>query len=163
SVDPSAGTAAFERPLAALRFVLGPSCGRATRRFLRPRAASASDHSRCHATCGPAHYTSGPRSARRGLILGLALAVGVGLSACGPTSEENDGVYVDAGPITYQLQVSRQLNQYAVEDRQYLAGLPTGEGHLTPSELWFGVFLWAKNQTDQYHPTSDNFKISDTN
>ena len=37
-----------------------------------------------------------------------------------PTSELNNGVYVDAGPVTYQLQISRELNQYAVEDRQYL-------------------------------------------
>ena len=58
------------------------------------------------------------------------MALAVGLAACGqtsqPSSAENDGVYVDAGPITYQLQVSRQLNQYAAEDSQYLAGLPTG-------------------------------------
>jgi len=106
-------------------------------------------------------------SARRLWIIVCALALAVGLGACGqvsdPSSAENDGVYVDAGPITYQLQVSRQLNQYAVEDRQYLAGLPTGQGHLTPDQLWYGVFLWAKNQTDQFHTTSDNFKISDTN
>ena len=37
-------------------------------------------------------------------------------------------MYVDAGPITYQLQISRQLNQYATEDSQYLAGLPAGPG-----------------------------------
>ena len=71
-------------------------------------------------------------------------------------------MYIDAGPITYQLQVSRQLNQYAVEDRQYLAGLPEGQGQLTPNQLWYGVFLWAKNQTDQFHPTSDSFLITDT-
>jgi hypothetical protein len=104
--------------------------------------------------------------ARRLWILVCALALAVGLAACGQTSQpdssENDGVYVDAGPITYQLQVSRQLNQYAVEDRQYLAGLPAGKGHLTPDQLWYGVFLWAKNQTDQYHATSDTFWIKDT-
>ena len=72
-------------------------------------------------------------------------------------------MYVDAGPITYQLQVSRQLNQYAVEDRQYLAGLPEGLGTLTPSEFWYGVFLWAKNQTNEFHTTSDTFTITDTN
>ena len=105
-------------------------------------------------------------SARRVWILVCALALALGLAACGqesqPPSGENDGVYVDAGPITYQLQVSRQLNQYAVEDRQYLTGLPTGQGTLTPSQLWYGVFLWAKNQTDQSHPTSDRFTITDT-
>ena len=106
-------------------------------------------------------------SARRFWILVCALALAVGLAACGqvadPASIENDGVYVDAGPITYQLQVSRQLNQYAVEDRQYLSGLPAGKGTLTPDQFWYGVFLWAKNQTDQYHTTSDTFTITDTN
>ena len=104
--------------------------------------------------------------ARRVWILVCALALALGLGACGqvsdPSSSENDGVYVDAGPITYQLQVSRQLNQYLVEDRQYLSGLPAGKGTLTASELWYGVFLWAKNQTDQSHPTADKFAIVDT-
>ena len=45
-----AGTLAFEAPLAALRFVLGPSRSAATRRVLRPRAASTSDTSRCDRT-----------------------------------------------------------------------------------------------------------------
>ena len=76
-------------------------------------------------------------SARRLWILVCALALAVGLAACGQEiaarrARENDGVYVDAGPITYQLQVSRELNQYAIEDRQYLAGLPAGDGTLDP-------------------------------
>ena len=105
-------------------------------------------------------------SARRLWIFVCALALAVGLAACGqvsdPSSSENDGVYVDAGPITYQLQVSRQLNQYITEDSQYLAGLPEGQGTLTPDELWFGVFMWAKNQTNVPHPTTDKFTITDT-
>src|ERR1700758_4745316 len=110
------------------------------------------------------HYTSASVSVRRVWILVCALALAVGIAACGqvsqPVSSENDGVYVDAGPVTYQLQVSRQLNQYAVEDHQYLAGLPAGQATLTPDELWYGVFLWAKNQTNEFHATSDNFTIT---
>jgi hypothetical protein len=105
-------------------------------------------------------------SARRVWILVCALALAIGLAACGqesrPSSSENDGVYVDAGPITYQLQVSRQLNQYAVEDRQYLTGLPAGQDTLTADQLWYGVFLWAKNQTNEFHTTSNSFTITDT-
>ena len=105
-------------------------------------------------------------SARRVWIFVCAFALAVGLAACGqkdqPVSSENDGVYVDAGPITYQLQVSRQLNQYTTEDSQYLSGLPEGRGTLTPSQLWYGVFLWAKNQTSVPHPTADTFTITDT-
>jgi hypothetical protein len=99
-------------------------------------------------------------------ILVCALALAVGLGACGqesqPPSGLNNGVYVDAGPITYQLQVSRELNQYAVEDSQYLAGLPPGTGALAPDQLWYGVFLWAKNQSDQPQLTAKSFVIVDS-
>jgi hypothetical protein len=107
-------------------------------------------------------------SVRRFWILFCALALAIGLAACGqerePVSTENDGVYIDAGPITYQLQVSRELNQYGTEDREYLIGLPSGDTAtgLTASQMWYGVFLWAKNQTDQAHPSTDRFVIVDT-
>jgi hypothetical protein len=105
-------------------------------------------------------------SARRLWTLVCALGLALGVAACGqtgqPSSLLNDGVYVDAGPITYQLQVSRELNQYAVEDRQYLAGVPAGKATLTPDELWYGVFLWAKNQTDTPRPTAEQFDIVDS-
>jgi hypothetical protein len=106
------------------------------------------------------------RGRRTWAVLG-AVALALGLAACGksehPPSSENDGVYEWAGPITYQLQLSRELNQYSTEDRQYVAGLPPGTSTtLGPGHIWYGVFLWAKNQTDQTHETSDNFRIVDT-
>lgn len=95
-------------------------------------------------------------------LLGAAL----GLSACGhsnhPPTTENNGVYITAGPITYQLQVSRQLNQYGTEDRQYITGLPAGQSSLGSTQLWYGVFLWAKNQTARPQRTTTNFDIVDT-
>lgn len=96
-------------------------------------------------------------------LLGLSL----GLAACGksnhPSSVENNGVYITAGPITYQLQISRLLNQFSTEDRQYVAGLPAGASRtLSPTQLWYGVFLWAKNQSDRTHVTTNNFDIVDT-
>jgi hypothetical protein len=105
------------------------------------------------------------RLRRLGTLLCL-LGAALGLSACGhsnhPPTTENNGVYITAGPITYQLQVSRQLNQYATEDRQYITGLPTGQSSLSSSQLWYGVFLWAKNQTNHSQTTTTNFDIVDT-
>ncbi len=109
------------------------------------------------------------RSHRLWLILG-ALVLALGLAACGnkqahPTVADanNDGTYVDAGPVTYQLQISRELNQYSTEDSQYVKGLPAGYGiTLGPNQLWYGVFLWAKNQTSMPQTTSDNFEVTDT-
>ena len=115
---------------------------------------------------------------RRLLIALFALAVALGAAACGSNyphlsgtkpgiqnvaDANNNGAYIMAGPITYQLQISRQLNQYSTEDSQYVKGLPAGTSTtLGPTEMWYGVFLWAKNQTDKPQTTSDNFEIVDT-
>src|SRR5205807_7470200 len=104
--------------------------------------------------------------ARRLSILAGVSALALGLAACGkenvPSTLENDGVYVNAGPVTYQLQVSRALNAYDSEDSQYLKGLPAGATSLSASQQWYGVFLWAKNQTKQSQVSTGNFDIVDT-
>jgi hypothetical protein len=107
--------------------------------------------------------------ARRSWILVCTLALALGLAACGHkqahpsvADANNDGGYVDAGPVTYQLQVSRILNPYGVEDSQYVKGLPPGTPSLTATQEWYGVFMWAKNQTDKPQTTTDNFVIIDT-
>ena len=99
-----------------------------------------------------------------------AVVFALGLAACGhktphPTVADanNDGDYIDAGPVTYQLQISRELNQYSTEDSEYVKGLPAGIApSLGPTQEWFGVFLWAKNQTKRAQTTSDNFEVVDT-
>lgn len=109
-------------------------------------------------------------SARRSLPVLAAGIAALALSACGDrvphhfaNAEEtaSSGLYVDAGPITYQVQISRQLNPYNAEDKQYLMGVPKGLAPST-SQMWFAVFIWAKNQTNRAHLTSDHFTITDT-
>jgi hypothetical protein len=112
--------------------------------------------------------------ARRPVFALCALLLAFGVAACGSqhshgaagvnvADANNNGGYVFAGPLTYQLQISRVLNQYSTEDSQYVRGLPYGvSANLPASEMWYGVFLWAKNQTDHPHATSDSFRIVDT-
>jgi hypothetical protein len=99
------------------------------------------------------------------MLAGVAVAA-LGVTACGrennPPTSENDGVYVTAGPITYQLQVSRALNQFSTEDSQYLKGLPKADTSIGANQLWYGVFIWAKNQTKQVASTANTFDILDT-
>ncbi|HZU39579.1 MAG TPA: hypothetical protein VE992_00935 [Solirubrobacteraceae bacterium] len=98
----------------------------------------------------------------------LAVALSVALAACGSgkhpydATAENNGYYVKLDGISYQLQISRELNQYAVEDHQYLAGLAAGTTAPSATQLWYGVFLWAKNDTKHSVATADNFYITDT-
>jgi hypothetical protein len=98
-----------------------------------------------------------------------ALVVAVALAACGErgsvaTNADSSGLYTKAGQLTYQVQISRQLNQYSTEDKQYLQGLPPGTTPPTPNEEWFAVFMWAKNFTDRTHVSlsTDQFEIIDT-
>lgn len=106
-----------------------------------------------------------PLFVRRLLILTGAVLLTVALGACGnkqshPTSADTEGPYVDAGPLSYQVQVSRYLNPFSTEDRGYLAGV-TAPGP-TPSQEWFAVFMWAKNETHSNQTTSDSFDIVDS-
>lgn len=98
----------------------------------------------------------------------LAAAIAIALAGCGATrhpsdaTAENNGQYVKAGQVYYQLQVSRQLNQFATEDHQYLTGLPAGTATPTETQLWYGVFLQAFNKTEQPQTTASSFYIQDT-
>lgn len=114
---------------------------------------------------------------KRPLRLPLLLAVGalaIGVSGCGlehrearpngvSATELADGAepYFWSGPVTYQIQISRQLNPFDSYDVQYLAGVQ-GAQSISAQQFWFGVFLWAKNQTNHNVQTADKFKIIDS-
>jgi hypothetical protein len=103
----------------------------------------------------------------RVLTVALLAAVASLLTACGShhsnlADANNSGAYVKAGPVTYQLEVSRELNRYGSEDSGYLSGLPKREAALAPDQIWFGVFLWAKNTTHERQKTTANFDVVDT-
>jgi hypothetical protein len=97
-----------------------------------------------------------------------AIAVSMSVSGCfienrieHPTFADGQQLYVDAGPLTYQVQVTRELNPFSTEDIGYLSGIPTAQS-LPGNELWFAVFLWAKNQTKRQQTTSDSFQLTDS-
>jgi hypothetical protein len=105
--------------------------------------------------------------ARRFLVLALVIAAAPLLAACGEhtlhhADANNNGTFINAGPVTYQLEVSRELNQYSSEDSGYITGLPKSAAKLAPNQEWFGVFLWAKNESKRTVTTGDRFDIVDT-
>ena len=107
------------------------------------------------------------RLPRLPLLLLTALLAALTLAACGghkqPTHHgEGEGAYIEAGPLIYQVQMSRQLEPSNVEDREYLEGLPAGEPPLAGDELWFGVWLRVQNATGESHVSASDFTIVDT-
>jgi hypothetical protein len=101
------------------------------------------------------------------LLLALTLIGALTLSACGGATEPtrhgaDEGSYIQAGPLVYQVEISRALNPSNVEDAQYLAGLPAGTPRLAGDEEWFGVWLRVQNATNAPHVSASQFKIVDT-
>jgi hypothetical protein len=106
------------------------------------------------------------------LILPTLLAVFV-LAGCGDSHTRittgtyagesgANAPYLYVGPLSYEVQLSRQLNPANSEDAQYLSGLTPEESKLEPGEEWFAVFMQVYNNTSKPHPASDSFTISDT-
>jgi hypothetical protein len=125
----------------------------------------------------PLHTSQLPRRASRlprcfvPLVL-AALAV-LALGACGEShtrvttgtyagASGKNAPYLDVGPLSYEVQLSRELNPYNSEDASYLAGLTPVQRLLHPGEEWFGVFMQVYNNTGQPHPVSTGLTISDT-
>ena len=73
-----------------------------------------------------------------------------------------EGIYVDVGPLDYQVQISRQLNPEIAPDDAYFVGLPDYVSELTEDEVWFGVFVRVQNQTEEPHESTDDFEIEET-
>ena len=100
------------------------------------------------------------------LLLLLALSPAV-LAGCndseGPTTTaETEGIYLEIGELTYQVQVSREINPNDVEDSQYLRGLSTTILPPTAKETYFAVFLRVQNQTKEPKLAAKEFDIEDT-
>jgi hypothetical protein len=117
--------------------------------------------------------TQAHRAPRKvGLLAATALAV-VALGACGEShtrvttgtyagASGKNAPYLDVGPLSYEVQLSRELNPYNTEDSSYLTGLTPAQRLLRPGEEWFGVFMQVYNNTEQPHPVATGLTISDT-
>lgn len=100
-------------------------------------------------------------------VLLLLLAAALGVAGCGNkkdhvTEAETEGIFVEVGELSYQVQISRALNPGDVEDRGYLDGIPAEEQELAGDETWFGVFVRVENNTEGAHPSAEEFEVVDT-
>lgn len=106
------------------------------------------------------------RRLRTLLVAALAVLGASTLAACGNkeevvTSAATEGPYVDAGPLQYQVQLSRQMNPADQEDKAYFVGVKKPDG-LGADETWFGVFIKVFNRTTKTHLPTNFFEIEDT-
>jgi hypothetical protein len=113
------------------------------------------------------------RSLRKLSLLGLVLLAALTLAACGDSHTKvstgtyagesgQNAPYLDVGPLVYEVQLSRELNPYDVEDSAYLEGLSAEQRKLEPGQEWFAVFVQVYNHHDASYPASTEMKIYDT-
>jgi len=104
---------------------------------------------------------------RRQSVISFALLCALFAAGCGNKLEtvthgETEGIYLDVDELKYQVQISRYINPYDVEDRSYLIGLPESTPEPTGEETWFGVFIRVQNTTDETIAPANEFEIVDT-
>jgi hypothetical protein len=103
---------------------------------------------------------------RRWSMIALVAAAGLAAGGCGSSDTrslaETEGQYVDVGPLSYQVQISRYLNPGDTEDKSYLTGLPAGTTQAGNGDVWFGVFMRVKNYSDKTQTPASDFTITDT-
>jgi hypothetical protein len=68
--------------------------------------------------------------------------------------------YFNVGGVTYQIQESRQLNPYS-DDYVDFTGLK-GAQSISGNDFWYGVFLWAKNQSARTLTPASKFVLTDS-
>jgi hypothetical protein len=113
------------------------------------------------------------RLPRNASAAALGICAVLALGACGDAhtrvttgtyagASGKNAPYLNVGPLIYEVQISRQLNPYNVEDAAYLKGLTPAQRALAPGEEWFGVFMQVYNNTGVPHPVATNLTITDT-
>jgi len=106
-------------------------------------------------------------------IAALAVLATLALSGCGDSHTRvttgtyagesgANAPYLNVGPLTYEVQLSRELNPFNNEDTNYLQGIAPAESKLPPGDEWFGVFMQVYNGTNRRLLASDAITITDT-
>lgn len=100
-------------------------------------------------------------------IAALAVLATAGLTACGDDetvhAAANEGIYFHSGPLTYQVQITRQLDPRQAMDAQLMQGLSPKNRAKAPDELWYATFLRIENQTNYVQLPATEFVVNDTN
>jgi len=114
-----------------------------------------------------------PRPPAKTSLAALAALAALGLSACGDSHTKvttgtyagesgKNAPYLDVGPLTYEVQLSRELNPVNTEDSTYLQALTPAQRTLAPGQEWFAVFIQVYNHGSQPLPAASNLTITDT-
>jgi hypothetical protein len=107
------------------------------------------------------------------MLSALAVLALVALGGCGDSHTKvttgtyagesgANAPYLDVGPLSYEVQLSRQLSPFDTEDTPYLQGLSAAQRALTTQQEWFAVFVQVYNNTSATQVAASTMTITDT-
>lgn len=102
------------------------------------------------------------KSSALALFAAALMFVALFASACGEEEEASnharEGEPLELGELAYNIQITRFLNPYSIEDSAYLEGVRP----LKPREQYLGVFMQVTNHGTETASIPYPFKIADT-
>src|SRR3712207_1808963 len=87
---------------------------------------------------------------RRSLGLLVPAVLAAVLTGCGGSTPQRDappGAPVELRGVSYDVQISRELNPDSDSDHAFFAGVPAAGRKLPSDQVWLGVFLQAQNES----------------
>jgi hypothetical protein len=102
---------------------------------------------------------------RHGVSFLVAAALTAALPGCGGSTPQRDvppGTPIEVRGISYDVQISSELNPDSDSDHAFFAGVPAAGRKLPPGQVWLGVFVQAQNESDGPRRAARSITVADT-
>jgi hypothetical protein len=97
------------------------------------------------------------------LFVAVAIAVAA-IAGCGSPTPQRDappGTTLEVNGVSYEVQISRQLNPYDDGDRALFQGVPAAGRRLPGDQVWLGVFMQAENDSHDRRRAARSVSLAD--
>ena len=107
-------------------------------------------------------FATRPRRTLGLLVPAALVAALVGCGSATPQRDASAGTALQVGGVSYDVQISRELNPDSASDSPLFAGVPAAGRNLPPDQVWLGVFLQAQNDSGSMRRTTSSITVADT-
>jgi hypothetical protein len=96
------------------------------------------------------------------LVVAVSTAALVGCGGSTPQRDAPPGTPVEVRGVSYDVQISSELNPDSDSDHAFFAGVPAAGRKLPPDQVWLGVFVQAQNDSDATRRAARSITVADT-
>lgn len=96
------------------------------------------------------------------LVIAVSTAALIGCGGSTPQRDAQPGTPVEVRGVSYDVQISSQLNPDSDGDHPFFAGVPAAGRKLPPDQVWLGVFVQAQNESNGPRRAASAITVADT-